>query len=247
MFGKRLKTIRVKKPIYTNPMLEYPIQLHAINSEITYSFPSDLVDSLRHMMTKLSRSQRVPARLSIVSALRQEGVSFVAQALATIMAHDLSRRICLIDLNWNWSSAPMRDLATRSSGLFPLLHGEVPWDAAIIQTNQPNLSILPAGPLPSTQRPVIARSDTLQAGIAKLNQHFDHLIFDIPAILTTSDAIPLASLGDACCVVVQQGISSRATVKRALGEIDHLPMLGIVMNRAQVATPPWLLKWIPQE
>jgi Mrp family chromosome partitioning ATPase len=247
MFGKRLKTMSVQKPIYTNLMVEYPIQLHTVNSEITYSFPAALVDSLRHMVTKLSRSHRVPAKLSVVSALRQEGVSFVAQALATIMAHDLSRRVCLVDLNWGWSSASMRDLATRSPGLLPLLHGEVPWNIAVVQTNQPNLSILPAGPLPTAQRPMLARSDRLPALIAELRQHFDHLIFDVPAILSTSDAIPLASLGDACCVVVRQGISSRATVKRALAEIDHLPALGVVMNRTQVATPPWVLNWIPQE
>lgn len=247
MFGKRLQTMPVEKSVYKNPMLEAPLHLRAINSEITYQFPADLVTSLRHMTTKLSRSQRVPAKLAVVSALRQEGVSFVTQALATIMAHDLSRRVCLVDLNWGWSSASMRDLAMRSPGLLSLLHGEVPWDAAVVQTSQPNLSILPAGALSATQRPVIARSDALQTMIADLNQHFDHLIFDIPAILSTSDAIPLASLGDACCVVVQQGISSRATVKRALGEIDHLPMLGVVMNRVQVATPPWLLNWIPQE
>ena len=227
--------------------IEMPLQLLAQRSGAIYHLPLDLVYSLRHMVTKLNRGQQMPAKLALVSALRQEGVSFVTQALATLMAHDLARRICLVDLNWWWPSAPMRELASHHPGLLSVLHGEMPWQAAVVPTNHPHLSILPAGAIPAAQRPVLTRGTALQSLIAELSQGFDHLIFDVPAILSTSDAIPLASLGDACCVVVQQGISSRATVKQALHEIDHLPTLGIIMNRVQVATPAWLLKWIPQE
>lgn len=227
--------------------VELPLQLLAQRSGAIYHLPLDLVHSLRHMVTKLNRAQQLPAKLAVVSALRQEGVSFVTQALATLMAHDLSRRICLVDLNWWWPSAPMQELAHYHPGLLPVLHGIMPWEAAVIPTNHPQLFILPAGLIPATQRPVLARGTALQTAIAELSKGFDHLIFDVPAILSTSDAIPLASLGDACCVVVQQGISNRGTVKQALQEIDHLPTLGVVMNRVQVATPPWLLKWIPQE
>jgi Mrp family chromosome partitioning ATPase len=247
MFRKQPQSPVTGRPSDLTPTTEVAIQLTAQRSEAVYHLPHELVHSLRHMVTKLNRSHKVPTNLSIVSALRQEGVSFVAQSLATIMAHDLSQRICLVDLNWWWPSAPMRELARHYPGLLPLLHGEINWDTAVAPTNHPHLSILPAGNVLATQRPVIARSDRLQMLIAELGQHFDHLIFDVPAILTTSDAIPLASLGHACCVVVQQGISSRTTVKRATAEIDHLPLLGVVMNRVQVATPPWLLKWVPQD
>lgn len=246
MFTKQRQS-SAARPAEPKLATETAIQLTAQHSEAIYHLPQELVHSLRHMVTKLNRAQKMPANLALISALRQEGVSFVALALATIMAHDLSRRICLVDLNWWWPSAPMRELARHYPGLLPLLHGAIDWDTAVAPTNHPQLSILPAGNITATQRPVIARSTALQTLIAELGRHFDHLIFDVPAILSTSDAIPLASLSQACCVVVQQGVSSRATVKRATAEIDHLPLLGVVMNRAQVATPPWLLKWVPQD
>lgn len=247
MFGKSTPAMATMRQATQGPATEVVIQLTAQRSEAVYHLPHALIHSLRHMVTKLNRVQKMPTRIAVVSALRQEGVSYVTQALATIMAHDLSRRICLVDLNWWWPSTAMGELARHYPGLLPLLHGELSWESAIAQTNHPQLSILPAGILPTMQRPVLARSTALQTLITELSQHFDHLLFDVPAILSTSDAIPLASLSDACCLVVQQGISSRATVKRATAEIDHLPMLGVVMNRVQVATPPWLLKWIPQE
>lgn len=246
MFGKRLQSPH--PPYHSVPILlpEAPLELLAGGTGTLYHFPTELVDSLRHMVTKLNYARKLPTKISVVSALRQEGVSFVTQALAAVMAHDLSQRICLVDLNWWWPSATMGELGRFSPGLLPLLHGEVTWDNAIIRTNYPNLSILPAGVLPAAQRPVIARSSALRTTIKALSKQVDHVIFDIPALLTTSDAIPLAALGDACCVVVQQGVSSRPVVKRALTEIEQLPMVGVIMNRVQIATPAWLLKWIPQ-
>ncbi|MCE7981225.1 MAG: hypothetical protein DYG89_08555 [Caldilinea sp. CFX5] len=247
MFGKNLQAVAAMRQPYPASANEAMIQVAPRHSEVIYHLPQELVSALRHMVTKLNRTSTLPAKLAVVSAVRQEGVSFVAQALATLMAHDLSRRVCLVDLNWWWPSASMHELAHHYPGLLPLLHGEIDWEAAIATTNHPQLAMLPAGILPATQRPVIARGTALTQVITDLGQHFDHLIFDVPAILSTSDAIPLASLGDACCLVVQQGISSRSTVKRATAEIDHLPIVGVVMNRVQVATPSWLLKWIPQD
>jgi Mrp family chromosome partitioning ATPase len=246
MFKKQMQSTNRKNSPAPGQTPITPLELFATDSDALYRFPPELVQALRHMVTKLNRAQKLPPKIAVVSALRQEGVSFVTQALAAVMAHDLSRRVCLVDLNWWWPSTAMHELANHRHGLLPLLHGEVSLENAVVQTNHPHLSILPAGALPAGQRPVIARGDALQTVIATLSRQVDHIILDVPAILTTSDAIPLASLGDACCVVVQQGISSRATVKRALAEIDHLPMLGVIMNRVQVATPASLLKWIPQ-
>lgn len=247
MFRKSQQQKEVGNWRHTPQPPEAALQLSTLNSETIYTFPPELVYSLRHMATKLNRDHGLPPKLSLVSALRQEGVSTISLALAAIMAHDLSRRVCLVDLNWWWPSSMMRELATHKPGILPLLYGEVKQEAAIVQTNYPNLTILPAGNLPLTQRPVIARGTALQTLINELSASVDHLILDIPAILTTSDAIPLASLGSACCAIVHQGISPRTAVKQALAEVNHMPTIGVVLNRVQMTTPAWLLKAIPQE
>lgn len=247
MFRQSTQVSRGENLHHTPILMEAALQLRAVNSEAIYTFPQEVVHSLRHMITKLNRTQSLPAKVAVVSALRQEGVSLISLALAALMAHDLSRRVCLVDLNWWWPNAAMLDLAANGPGLLPLLHGDVKQEAALVRTNHPTLTILPTGALPLTQRPVIARSMALQTLIEKLGESVDHLILDVPAILSTSDAIPLASLSDACCMVVQQGVSTRAVVRQALGEINHMPMLGVVINRVQMTTPSWLLRAIPQE
>jgi Mrp family chromosome partitioning ATPase len=68
---------------------------------------------------------------------------------------------------------------------------------------------------------------------------------DVPAIRLTSDAIPIASLGNACCVVIQQGVTTVEDVKRSLDELDHLSILGVVLNKTHINTPKRLVDLIP--
>jgi Mrp family chromosome partitioning ATPase len=93
-------------------------------------------------------------------------------------------------------------------------------------------------------RPVYSRSQALQMLIHELGSRFDYLILDVPAILATNDAVPLASLGSACCMVVRQGATGISDVEQALDEIDHLTVLGVVLNRVKMSTPPGLVKLV---
>ena len=72
-------------------------------------------------------------------------------------------------------------------------------------------------------------------------------MLDIPAVSATNDAVPLASLGDACCLVVHQGVTPIEKVRSTLDEIDHLTVLGVIMNKTHNYTPSFLLNLIPQD
>lgn len=179
----------------------------------------------------------------MVSALRGEGVTYLSQALAATIAHDMKARICVVDLNWWWPS-PAIMAATDNPGLAAVIAKEAKLDDVIAPTGWSNLVFIPAGDMAIEHRPVMARSQELQD-----DQQFEYpvrlLILDIPAIHSTSDAIPLASLGDACCLVVRQGITTVEDVRLGLDEIDHIPMLGVVLNRVKLATPTFVTKLIP--
>ena len=93
----------------------------------------------------------------------------------------------------------------------------------------------------------MARHDTLKACIKQLSRRFDHILLDVPAVLGTSDAIALASLSTACCLVVRQGITPVSQVRRALDDVKHLSMLGVVLNQAHMSLPNWVGAFVPQE
>jgi Mrp family chromosome partitioning ATPase len=234
-------------------------------------FPSEIVNNFRHMLTRLTygealSDQRI-SRISFVSALQQEGVTYTALAFATTLAHDLDAEICLVDLNW-WSPGlpgalalppqPRRWWQRRkpqepavelpsSPGLAGVLNGTISLEEALVPTALSNLQVLPAGEIPLAQRPVVARSEQLRSCIETLSGYFHYVLLDVPAVLTTSDAIALASLGDACCIVIRQGVTPVNSVRTALDDLKHLQMLGVVLNQTRMSTPRWIRALVPQE
>jgi hypothetical protein len=273
---------------------ERALTLRTVDGAPLYTFPGELVDSIRHMETTLLYKGALPSRISMVAALREEGVTYTSLALATTLAYDLAVRVCVVELNWwapsinlhpvgasntdseggaatprksrrskrrNGTSPTVHDAADSTSGgptetatpplsttgLAAVMVGSSSLDDALIQTAQPNLALLPAGNLSPAQRPAIARGDALKACIEQLSRRFDHILLDIPAILATSDAIALASLGTGCCVVVRQGVTPVHSVRRALDDVKHLPMLGVVLNQSRIALPRWVRALVPQE
>jgi hypothetical protein len=256
-----------------------------------YTFPSDVVESMRHLETTLLYKGDLPARISMVAALREEGVTYTTMALATTLAYDLAVRVCVVELNW-WAPgmktqpAPDTDApadanehlrksrrlkrqrkgsvnteitttsfastniiasTTTTTGLAAVLSDTIALEQALVQTALPNLALLPAGELSPAQRPAMARSDALRTCMAQLSRRFDHILLDIPAILATSDAIALASLGAACCVVVRQGVTPVSNVRRALDDVKHLSMLGVLLNQNHTVLPRWVSALIPQD
>ncbi|MEP7191003.1 MAG: chromosome partitioning protein [Roseiflexaceae bacterium] len=272
----------------TSPAGESALTLRTADGAPLYTFPGSVVTSMRHMETMLLYNDTLPARISVVAALRQEGVTYTTLALATTLAYDLAARICVVDLNW-WSpglrtqpdpnadatssdngknkagrSKKRRNKSTPDqasaeatgqmaispadmTGLAAVLSRSLSLDEALVPTGLPNLALLPAGPITPAQRPALARSDGLKTCIEQLGRRFDHVLLDIPAILATSDAIALASLGTACCLVIRQGVTPMTNVRCALDDVKHLPMLGVVLNQTQSHLPRWVRALVPQE
>ena len=226
--------------------VQEPLALGDPDGNIWMAFSGDVVDNLRQMLTRLTRKQAFPARLSIVSALPDEGVTYIARALATVMANDLSARVGIVDLNW-WHPASPRIGSINNNGLVAVVTGKSRLDEIFVPTYMPNLTIIPSGRLDRRDRPIMARSHVLKSALDVLGSYFDHLILDIPALRMTNDAVPLAALGDATCLVIHQGVTSLDSVKLAMDEIAHLNVIGSVMNQFQTSTPRTILNLIPQD
>lgn len=208
-------------------------------------FPVEAIESVRRLVARVGREGLFPERLALVSTLRQEGTTFISRALAATLAHDLGATVCAVELNWWWPSDWGTAVSPQHS-LAAVLSGNASLDEAVLHTGWPNLAVLPAGHIAPAKRSMLAHSSILREVISELDARFDHLILDIPAILATNDAMPLASLASTCCLVINQGITSIENAKSALDDIGHLDVLGVVMNKVELATPSAILKMIPQ-
>jgi Mrp family chromosome partitioning ATPase len=201
--------------------------------------------SLRYTISRVSRADTFPSRFALVAALRGEGVTFLTRALGALIAGDYERSVCVVELNWWWptSTAYYVDRQPSAADLVTRTRSAL---GSIESTGLPNLSIVPAGHLVPNYRAMTARSADLRKALDLLNKRYDHVILDIPAILATSDAVPLAELSGRCCLVVRQGVTSIEQANLALAEIRHLHIDGVIMNQAKTATPSRILSLISQ-
>ena len=237
-----------KKVKQTKPVAESePIILQGAGNTPLITFASPIVQNYRHMITRLANEGQLAPRIAIIATLPEEGVTYSALALGATLAHDWRKRVCVIELNWHRPGLLKLLPGLASPGLAAVLDNSTTLENALIKTSLDGLTALPAGEMPFGKRTMIARGAELKNVIEQLAPQFDHLILDVPAIKLTSDAIPLAALGGAACLVIRQGITPTPEVKRALDDVRHLHMLGVIMNRVCVHTPGFILGIIPQE
>jgi Mrp family chromosome partitioning ATPase len=252
------------------------ILLSAADGALQRVFDAEVVQRIRYMSTELTLNRNLPRRVALIAALRGEGVTYTAVALGAILANDTGARVCVVELNW-WApglialldpavntvvpdpkakkrgkgkqeaAPPVSTALAGRPGLGQVLMGNVPLEEAILHSNMPNFDLIPAGEVPIARRPALARNLQLRALLDQLSATYDHLILDIPAVRTTSDAIPLAALSNACIVVAHQGATSIGSVQQALDDVKSLSMLGVVLNKVDIKTPYWLLNLVPQE
>ena len=207
--------------------------------EVRHVAPGPVTSSLRYFVTRLQQdgSGAVPERVAFTSALSGEGVTFIANSFAAVLAHDLRRHVCIVDVNW-WPSDD--DDGTEHGdepGILDVMHQDLELTEVLIQTESPNLSILPAGRAPVSIRPALARDRELAKLLAELDRHFDHLVLDLPAVLVSSDAVALADLADGVGLVVQQGAATRAQLAGALEKLGRDRSFGVILNRTRSSIP----------
>src|SRR5215213_4681768 len=150
------------------------------DGKVWAAFPLTVVDPIRRLISRISRKESVPSRLSFVAALRQEGVTYVSWAFATTLAYDAETSVCIVDLNWWWPSELSRRVPA-CGGLGAVLTKEITLNQAIVNSGKPNLAILPAGELSPNERSLFSRSTILKETILELAARYDHLILDIPS------------------------------------------------------------------
>lgn len=222
-----------------------PLALTSPDGADWMTFPAEITLSLRRMLSRLARKGNIPKVIAFVSPLRQEGVTYVSRAFGTVMAEDLEASVCVVELNWYWPSEQPAVVAEKG-GVSSVLMGETTLDRAVVPTGKKNVSLLPAGKMPAGKRSGCARSTALCDLIAELGQQYDHLLLDIPSVLACSDAVPLASLATSCCLVVHQGVTPLNDVRSALDELDHLNMIGMVLNKVRISIPQSIYQMIGQ-
>lgn len=182
---------------------------------------SSFSEAYRSVRTALqfATDHGVPRTLLVTSAGSGEGKSTTAMALARNFAH-LGKRVLLIEADLrNPSLHRSLGLKGQGVGLSNLLAGGCTLAEATLDTEEPGLKVVLAGPLPPNPAELLSGSK-LVSMLTVAAERYDQVILDGPPVLGLADAPILANAADGTLLVVNSAKTkinaAQAALKRLL-------------------------------
>ncbi len=205
----------------------------AANPQSTFS------EAYRSVRTSLqfSTDHGVPKTLLVTSSGPGEGKSTTALALARNFAQ-LGKRVLLIEADLrNPSLHRTLGLQGHGVGLSNLLAGGCTLAEATLDSGEPGLKVILAGPLPPNPAELLSGSKLVSA-LTVVAERYDQIILDGPPVLGLADAPILANAVDGTLLIVNSANTkinaARAALKRLLAA--RARVVGALLAKYDVRT-----------
>ena len=181
----------------------------------------------------LMADRRASRLIMVTSARPGEGKTFTALNLALAFASERSVKALLVDVDTQHSTTPEILGIERNKGIVDVLAGNLELPEVLIQTNIPNLMILPAG-RGGPHVPELLSSPEMGALLDEMTQRLpDHyLIIDTPPCMASSDAAALAPLVGQIVFVVEANNTQQGEIEAALSTLSTCPRISLLLNKS---------------
>lgn len=172
------------------------------------------------------------ARMILVcSAQPDEGKTFCAINLALSMAAEKDMEILLVDADFAKPDVLARLGMPEGPGLLDALAGAIDVEECIVETDVPQLLVLPAGTRTNSDTELLAsdRARAVLDGLAKANPR-RIVIFDSPPALAASPASVLAAHAGQAMLVVRADRTSESDLREAVAVLDGCEHIQLLLN-----------------
>lgn len=172
--------------------------------------------------------------LAITSPTPESGKTVLAINLAMSIAHYTTKTALLVDLDLRRPKVgSYLDLPMEKS-LNDLLVGQAELQDVLVNPTLPRFVVLP------TRKPVALSTEVLSSPkvgnlIADLRERYDSriVIFDLPPLLSSDDAITVLPKFDCVLLVVANGMNSKKEIEDSLHHLATANLIGTVLNKAE--------------
>ena len=175
--------------------------------------------------------------LVVTSSTPGEGKTVTAANLAVVFAQ-AGRRVLLVDTDLRRAGIHSLFGLQNSRGVTTLLRGEeASVDELACPTEQDNLRVLTAGPLPPNPAELLG-SQRMHSIVEQLKASAELVIFDSPPLQAVSDAAILGSFLDGTLLVIRAGRTRRSVVRQGRDALARAgaTVLGAVLNRVSTGS-----------
>ena len=198
--------------------------------------PAAFAESLRGLRTAVmfSAGEEGPRTIMVTSTAPGEGKTVIAGNLGDVLAQAEQRTI-LIDGDMRRPRVHDVFQLAQEPGMSNVLAGSVPLTAAIRQTQNPFLHVLPAGLIPDN--PAELLSSPKYAGLLEeLAKTYDWIVIDAPPVMAVTDAAIISGSASGVVFVVGSEMTPRRNAQIAVEQLQGVraKFVGAVLNRVRV-------------
>ena len=171
--------------------------------------------------------------LLVTSSGPGEGKTSVATHLGVAMARN-GRKVLLVDADLRRSHLHRNFGIPNATGLTSLLVNGEERQQHMVETNVPNLYVLPSGPTPPNPSELLGSQRMAQL-IEEFQTFADVVLFDVPPVLACADAMVLATRMDGVILVVDSHSTQQEAALQAVEMLRNVEarILGGVLNKAR--------------
>lgn len=206
------------------------------NRVLTGHEPAAFRESFQLLRTQILRQLKENHwnTLAVTSPRSSEGRTLTAINLAISMAREVDYTVALVDANLRHPVLLEPLGLPEMKGLGDYLTEDTVIEELLIQPSCfEDLVVLPGG------RALENSAELLNsAKMARLVSHMKSardkciIIFDLPPVLATAEALAFSGLVDAAVLVVEDGVTTRSDVARSVDLLDATNIVGTVLNKS---------------
>ncbi len=172
--------------------------------------------------------------LAVTSPNPHEGKTLTAVNLAISLALEVEHTVLLIDADLRRPHVHDYFGLSIEHGLSDYLTGSLSLEELLINPASIGGFVLLPGGTPLIHSAEMLNSPKMAHLVEELKSRYPAriLVFDLPALLNTADALAFAPYVDAALLVVEDGKTSRDDLTRAVDLLQGTNLIGTVLNKA---------------
>jgi|APTNR8051073442_1049403.scaffolds.fasta_scaffold05273_3 capsular exopolysaccharide synthesis family protein len=197
--------------------------------------PMELADAFRILRTRVYQQMSATGgtTLAVTSPNMSEGKTVVAANLAISLTQFSQHTVLLVDVDLRRPAMHKIFEIEPRPGLGDYLLKGTPLSDCLVSPDIDGLVVLPSGGSLARSSETLS-SDRMTALAAEMkNRYPDRLVvYDLPPLLPTDDAIVFLGNADASLLVIEEGRTRRGDIERAIELLANHNMIGTVLNKA---------------
>jgi Mrp family chromosome partitioning ATPase len=171
--------------------------------------------------------------LAITSPTVGNGKTITALNLAISLSQEVNQTVLLIDLNLrNPGVAKALGITDIQHGIVDCVLEDVPLESILINPGYNRLVIAPGTVQGCLSSEILSSPQMQRLQIELKNRYADRIIiYDLPALLASDDALVFAPQADAVLLVLEEGGATESELKQSMKLLENATILGTVINK----------------